>query len=83
MIMLPLMRIENIFILIVHNRYSKYGLQWEWCDEFGFLLILTGITYTLLIYYHIVVRFFGETLNRTLVQPFATFIDRVGSASNF
>ena len=48
-----------IVFALAYNAYLAYciyyyvdnDLDWEWCDEFGFLLILTAITYVMLFYY--------------------------------
>ena len=46
----------NAYFIGCFVRYVKNDLPWEWCDEFGFLVILTAITYFFMFYYHIVVR---------------------------
>eukprot|EP00095_Tigriopus_kingsejongensis_P009513 snap_masked-scaffold624_size122968-processed-gene-0.7 protein:Tk09513 transcript:snap_masked-scaffold624_size122968-processed-gene-0.7-mRNA-1 annotation:"hypothetical protein DAPPUDRAFT_306527" len=65
----------NAYFIGVLYRYIKNGLEWEWCDKFGFLIILTAITYAGLIYYHIIKRFFGPFLERCLVNPFSRLVE--------
>lgn len=69
----------NAYFIGVIIRYEKYDLAWEWCDELGFLFIITVITYAGLIYYQIIKRFFGRWLDDKLVKPAVKAVDRVFS----
>ena len=51
-----LFALYNAYFIGCFVRYVKNDLPWEWCDEFGFLVILTAITYFFMIYYLIIVR---------------------------
>ncbi len=47
------MQLYNAYLAGCIYRYVQYDLEWEWCDELGFLLILTAIVYAFLIYYQV------------------------------
>lgn len=51
-----LFALYNAYFIGCFVRYVKNDLDWEWCDEFGFLVILTAITYFFMIYYLIIVQ---------------------------
>lgn len=50
-----LLVLYNVYLVMCVLRYVHYELEWEWCDELGFLLILTAIVYAGLIYYQVYV----------------------------
>lgn len=71
----------NAYFFGVLARYIKHDLPWEWCDKFGFLIILTIITYVGLIYYQIVKRFFGTMLYNAFIDPFEKAVAKVFASS--
>ena len=49
-----LFALYNAYFIGCLVRYIKYDyLDWEWCDGFGFLVIITAIAYTGLAYYKV------------------------------
>ncbi len=47
------MVLYNVYLAMCIVRYVEYDLEFEWCNELGFLLILTAIVYAGLIYYQV------------------------------
>ena len=43
--------------------------EWEWCDGIGFLIIITGLVYLGLFYFHIFKPLIGEKLYKSLLEP--------------
>lgn len=48
-----LLCLYNAYLFYCIWRYVYYGLEWEWCDGLGFLIILTVLTYAGLLYYQV------------------------------
>ncbi|ODM92791.1 Solute carrier family 28 member 3 [Orchesella cincta] len=56
---------------IIYNR--RNNLEWEWCNGHGLLIVLTGLTYWCLFYYHVLKRYFGKAIKDTIIEPVALF----------
>jgi pyrimidine nucleoside transport protein len=48
----------------------------DWCNGVGFLIIVTGIVYWSLIYYHVLKRFFGKMFVRSIAEPIGKLWDK-------
>lgn len=85
-------RVFKIFCLIILNLFIiTYiifaGIYWgknqkncdfQWCEGYGLLLILTGLTYLGLFYFLIVKRYFGKYILRCC-RPATSFLERLQS----
>ena len=69
----------NAYFIGVIWRYQMYDLAWEWCDELGFLFVITVATYAGIFYYQVIKRFFGKWLNEHLIVPWSKLLDKVYS----
>ena len=69
----------NAYFIYCLVRREKHGFDFEWCDGLGFLVILTVLVYAGLVYYQIVVRFFGSFINKTVLTPLTRAADRLFS----
>lgn len=47
------------------------------CDNYGMLLFLVGVTYIGLIYYKIVKPYLGEIIYRGALKPFGKFLMKI------
>ncbi|ODM88539.1 Sodium/nucleoside cotransporter 2 [Orchesella cincta] len=64
-------------LFLLYNAYfitailykDRNELPWEWCDGHGLLIILTGLTYTLLLYFHVLKPRFGKQINNAVIKP--------------
>lgn len=74
-----------VILAILYNAYfvaSVYysvhnGLPMDWCGGVGLLIILTVISYVGLFYFQVVKKFWGESLDRLVLQPIGEYFDRV------
>ncbi len=64
-----LFALYNAYFIGCLIRHSDKGLEWEWCDGLGFLVIITAIVYVGLAYYLILVPLFGNFVNKNILGP--------------
>ena len=67
LVYLVLFVLYNAFFIGCIVRYVKNDLDFEWCDELGFLIIITSIVYALLFYHQgsdNQIRLFNRKYNR-------------------
>lgn len=43
--------------------------KWKWCTGHGFLIILTCAVFVGLVYFQLIKRYFGATINKSVLQP--------------
>ncbi len=75
------------FVFLLYNAYfitaiaynRRNAIRWDWCDGHGLLIILTAITYWSLFYFHILKRFYGKAIYRTVIQPTGEFGNKLFS----
>lgn len=74
-----------VILAILYNAYFvasiyysiKNGIPMDWCGGVGLLIILTVLGYVGLFYFQIVKKFWGESIDRNVLQPIDRTFDRV------
>lgn len=74
-----------VILAILYNAYFvasiyysiKNGIPMDWCGGVGLLIILTVLGYVGLFYFQIVKKFWGESIDRNVLQPMDRTFDRV------
>ncbi|KAJ9591155.1 hypothetical protein L9F63_002310, partial [Diploptera punctata] len=46
--------------------------EFDWCDGLGMLILVLAFTYFGLIYYHIIKKYFGSSINEKVIKPAGT-----------
>ncbi|XP_034951722.1 solute carrier family 28 member 3-like [Chelonus insularis] len=67
-----------IYFIFASLHWSKHNNNcvFEWCDGYGMLLLLVGLTYLGLCYYYIVKRYFSSSIKR-LTRPISLSLDSI------
>merc|ERR1711962_391387 len=71
----------NIYLIFAIKYMADQGQHFSHtlCDGLGFIVILTIIAYTGLIYYKIIVPYFGKTLSKYFIDPISSLWNKVFS----
>ena len=58
----------------IHN-----GIELDWCDGVGFLIILNAVVYLGLFYFQVVKKFWGRQIYKSVLKPIEKGFDRAWS----
>ena len=67
----------NVYFVAAVYYAMDQGIELDWCDGVGFLIIVTAIVYVALFYFQIVKRFWGRAIYKKILRPAGKIYDKV------